>query len=211
MLLLLKACVVPRESWGTTAADLPPRIPAFAGMAEQRWNPVLIGASWSLRPRLFGAAVVFILAHAAYEAVTAHANLKFRGWGNGAGGTASPARPALSLGDGGSGADPAGYGIATDPGVGVRVGDGALNSWFGDGDAGRLSHPARRRLAGFAGDGCRLLRRGNGWRAETGAALRSVLAQEAITSQLVDNINASIHLRALLRGGEIMPSRCGSV
>jgi hypothetical protein len=31
-----------------------------------------------------------------------------------------------------------------------------------------------------------------------GAALRLVLAQKAITSQLVDNLNASIHLRALL-------------
>jgi hypothetical protein len=33
---------------------------------------------------------------------------------------------------------------------------------------------------------------------KAGAALRFVLAQKAITSQLVDNLNASIHLRALL-------------
>jgi hypothetical protein len=33
---------------------------------------------------------------------------------------------------------------------------------------------------------------------KAGAALRLVLAQKAITSQLVDNLNASIHLRALL-------------
>lgn len=31
-----------------------------------------------------------------------------------------------------------------------------------------------------------------------GAAVRLVLAQESISSQLVDNLNASIHLRALL-------------
>ena len=34
--------------------------------------------------------------------------------------------------------------------------------------------------------------------AKAGAALRFVLAQPSITSQLVDNLNASIHLRALL-------------
>ena len=33
---------------------------------------------------------------------------------------------------------------------------------------------------------------------KAGAALRLVLAQKSITSQLVDNLNASIHLRALL-------------
>jgi hypothetical protein len=33
---------------------------------------------------------------------------------------------------------------------------------------------------------------------KAGAALQLVLAQKAITSQLVDNLNASIHLRALL-------------
>ena len=33
---------------------------------------------------------------------------------------------------------------------------------------------------------------------KAGAALRLVLAQTSITSQLVDNLNASIHLRALL-------------
>jgi hypothetical protein len=33
---------------------------------------------------------------------------------------------------------------------------------------------------------------------KAGAALRFILAQKAITSQLVDNLNASIHLRALL-------------
>jgi hypothetical protein len=34
--------------------------------------------------------------------------------------------------------------------------------------------------------------------AKAGAALRFVLAQPSISSQLVDNLNASIHLRALL-------------
>ena len=33
---------------------------------------------------------------------------------------------------------------------------------------------------------------------KAGAALRLVLAQKSITSQLVDNLNASIHVRALL-------------
>jgi hypothetical protein len=33
---------------------------------------------------------------------------------------------------------------------------------------------------------------------KAGAALRLVLAQKSISSQLVDNLNASIHLRALL-------------
>ena len=33
---------------------------------------------------------------------------------------------------------------------------------------------------------------------KAGAALRIVLAQKSISSQLVDNLNASIHLRALL-------------
>jgi hypothetical protein len=33
---------------------------------------------------------------------------------------------------------------------------------------------------------------------KAGAAIRLVLAQDAISSQLVDNLNASIHLRALL-------------
>ena len=33
---------------------------------------------------------------------------------------------------------------------------------------------------------------------KAGAAVRLVLAQEGISSQLVDNLNASIHLRALL-------------
>ena len=33
---------------------------------------------------------------------------------------------------------------------------------------------------------------------KAGAALRLVLAQPAISSQLIDNLNASIHLRALL-------------
>lgn len=33
---------------------------------------------------------------------------------------------------------------------------------------------------------------------KAGAAIRLVLAQEAISSQLIDNLNASIHLRALL-------------
>ena len=33
---------------------------------------------------------------------------------------------------------------------------------------------------------------------KAGAALQLVLVQKAITSQLVDNLNASIHLRALL-------------
>jgi hypothetical protein len=34
--------------------------------------------------------------------------------------------------------------------------------------------------------------------AKAGAAIRLVLARDAISSQLVDNLNASIHLRALL-------------
>ena len=34
--------------------------------------------------------------------------------------------------------------------------------------------------------------------AKAGAALRFVLAQPSISSQLIDNLNASIHLRALL-------------
>jgi len=34
--------------------------------------------------------------------------------------------------------------------------------------------------------------------AKAGAAIRLVLAREAISSQLIDNLNASIHLRALL-------------
>jgi hypothetical protein len=34
--------------------------------------------------------------------------------------------------------------------------------------------------------------------AKAGAAIRLVLAQDAISSQLIDNLNASIHLRALL-------------
>jgi hypothetical protein len=34
--------------------------------------------------------------------------------------------------------------------------------------------------------------------AAAGAAIRLVLAQDAISSQLIDNLNASIHLRALL-------------
>jgi hypothetical protein len=34
--------------------------------------------------------------------------------------------------------------------------------------------------------------------AKAGAAIRLVLAQGAISSQLIDNLNASIHLRALL-------------
>jgi hypothetical protein len=34
--------------------------------------------------------------------------------------------------------------------------------------------------------------------AKAGAALRFVLAQPSISSQIVDNLNASIHLRALL-------------
>ena len=34
--------------------------------------------------------------------------------------------------------------------------------------------------------------------ARAGAAVRLVLAQETISSQLIDNLNASIHLRALL-------------
>jgi hypothetical protein len=33
---------------------------------------------------------------------------------------------------------------------------------------------------------------------KSGAAMALVLAQEAISSELVDNLNASIHLRALL-------------
>ncbi|MFZ0020864.1 MAG: hypothetical protein WAL10_26400, partial [Acetobacteraceae bacterium] len=32
----------------------------------------------------------------------------------------------------------------------------------------------------------------------TRAALRLVLAQQALSSQLIDNLNASIHIRALL-------------
>jgi hypothetical protein len=34
--------------------------------------------------------------------------------------------------------------------------------------------------------------------AKAGAAIRLVLAQRAISSQMIDNLNASIHLRALL-------------
>ena len=34
--------------------------------------------------------------------------------------------------------------------------------------------------------------------AKAGAAIRLVLARDAISSQLIDNLNASIHLRALL-------------
>jgi hypothetical protein len=33
-------------------------------------QPVLLGASWSLLPWFFGAGVLFIVAHAAYKAVT---------------------------------------------------------------------------------------------------------------------------------------------
>jgi hypothetical protein len=33
-------------------------------------QPVLLGASWNLLPWFFGAGVVFIVAHAAYKAVT---------------------------------------------------------------------------------------------------------------------------------------------
>ena len=35
-------------------------------------------------------------------------------------------------------------------------------------------------------------------RVATRAALRLVLAQQAMSSQLIDNLNASIHIRALL-------------
>jgi hypothetical protein len=46
------------------------------------------------------------------------------------------------------------------------------------------------------------------------AAVRLVLAQTAISSQLIDNLNASIHLRALLTDlfllGEIIRSQTGS-
>ena len=44
------------------------------------------------------------------------------------------------------------------------------------------------------------------------AAIELVLAQPAISSQLIDNLNASIHLRALLTDlflfGEILKTRC---
>jgi hypothetical protein len=47
------------------------------------------------------------------------------------------------------------------------------------------------------------------------AAIELVLAQPAISSQLIDNLNASMHLRALLTDlfliGEILNARIGSV
>jgi len=47
------------------------------------------------------------------------------------------------------------------------------------------------------------------------AAIELVLAQPAISSQLIDNLNASMHLRALLTDlfliGEILNARMGSV
>jgi len=45
------------------------------------------------------------------------------------------------------------------------------------------------------------------------AAMELVLAQPAISSQLIDNLNASIHLRAMLTDlfliGEILNANCG--
>jgi len=45
------------------------------------------------------------------------------------------------------------------------------------------------------------------------AAMQLVLAQPAISSQLIDNLNASIHLRAMLTDlfliGEILSANCG--
>ena len=51
--------------------------------------------------------------------------------------------------------------------------------------------------------------------ADSLAAIRLVLAQPGISSQLIDNLNASIHLRALLTDlflvGEILRSRLHSI
>src|SRR6516225_6243527 len=75
-----------------------------------------------------------------------------------AGGAASLARPALSLDDGGGGADSVGYGFPPDPRLEIRVGDSALDRRVGAGGTRRLAYPACLLLAGFLVHGRRLRR-----------------------------------------------------
>jgi hypothetical protein len=60
---------------------------------------------------------------------------------------------------------------------------------------------ARAEFAALPGDGAAaqaFLEVAEGDAATAGAAIRLVLVRDAISSQLIDNLNASIHLRALL-------------
>jgi hypothetical protein len=72
-----------------------------------------------------------------------------------------------------------------------RLLERALAALCGLADAASASAPDDAAVQGF-------LEVMRGDAAKAGAAIRLVLAQAAISSQLIDNLNASIHLRALL-------------